>query len=123
MIHFDSDNFKMMLVTSKYVPDKVNHKVRLDIGDNEVVNGNGYIRGGKDIAVTLLKDGNNDRIEVNLNGATWDFATISAGGAIYYKSRGSASIDDLICYVQFSQDASSVDGNFVVTPSKIRIQN
>lgn len=123
IIHFDSDGFKMMLVTPDYIPDKIQDKTRSDVLDFEIPSGNGYTKDGVPVDASIVKDGSNDRVEVILGGATWEFASISAGGAVYYKSRGSASLDDLICYIQFSQPVASLDGKFSITSSRIRIQN
>jgi hypothetical protein len=124
LIHFESDEFRVILVTPDYIPDKANDKSRLDISDFEVPDSAGYSRGGVVVDVSMTNDTLNNRVEVILNGNTWKFASITASGAVYYKSRGgSSSNDDLICYVQFAQPVSSVDGNFTVTSSRIRIQN
>lgn len=124
LIHFESDEFKLMLVTSDYIPDKANDKTRSDVSDFEIPDGKGYTRGGVIIDTSMINDTSNNRIEVTLDGNVWKFASITAGGAVYYKSRGSsASFDDLVCYIQFNQPVSSTDGAFTINPSRIRIQN
>lgn len=122
MIHFDTDSFKMILVTSDYKPDK-QHSKRSDIV-GEVLSGNGYIQGGLDVDVNVKKDSTNNRTNVLLGSAIWTNATITAFGAVYYRMSGSgASMDDLICYIEFGDETSSRDGSFTVTSSTLRIQN
>ncbi len=46
---------------------------------------------------------------------TWSTSTITARGAIVYKSTGTAANDLLICYFDFGADKSSSAGNFTIT--------
>src|SRR6266576_2069628 len=117
MIHFDTDDFKVLLVTSDYIPDKDKHKTRFDVIGYEISDGGGYIRGGLPAKAAIISNTSNDRIDVQLNGVTWEPANITANGAIYYRVRGVPQNDDLICYVQFSKEASAIDGEFAITPS------
>jgi hypothetical protein len=122
-IDFDSDTFKVMLVTSGYTPDKDTHDFRNDV-TNEVV-GTGYTAGGAACTVTVnAVDTANDREEITLGGASWTTSTITARGAVYYKSRGGASsADEIIAYIDFGGDVSSSGGTFTLTDSTLRVQN
>jgi hypothetical protein len=124
LIHFESDEFKIMLVSPDYVPDKANDRVRSDVLDFEIPDEGGYLRGGVSVDVSMINDISNNRVEIVLGGTEWKFSSITANGAVYYKARrGPPSSDELICYVQFNQRTSSIDGAFTITPSRIRIQN
>jgi len=122
MIHFDTDTFRMLLVSSSYSPSK-NHAKRSDIYD-EIPSGNGYIQGGLDVDIQVLKDDRNSRVNIILGSATWTNASITAGGAVYYRiGSGGMTTDDLICFIEFDQDARSENGSFTVTQSVLRVQN
>lgn len=122
-IDFDTDTFKVLLVTSSYSPNKDTHTKRSDV-TNEVANGNGYTTGGAAATVTVTSDTANDRIDVSLGAASWSTATITAAAAVYYKSRGGASsADELVAYIDFGGNIVSTNGTFSLTASTLRIQN
>lgn len=121
-IAFDSDNFRVMLVTSAYVPDKAAHTRRSDI--TAEVSGAGYSAAGQDIAVTVSTDTVAERTNIALGGADWPASTITAAGAVYYVRRlGLANQDELVAYIDFGGDIVSVAGSFSLQPSTVRIQN
>lgn len=121
-IDFDTDSFKCLLVTSVYVPDKDAHLKRSSI-TSEVV-GTGYTAGGAAVTVGVSKDLVNDRIDISLGAASWANATITARGAVYYKSRGgAATADELVAYIDFVSDVTSTNGTFSLTASTLRLQN
>lgn len=122
LIDFDTDTFKCMLVTSAYTPNKDTHTRRSDV-TNEVV-ATGYTAGGAAAAVTVTKDTANDRIDTSLGAVSWPTSTITARGAVYYKSRGgAASADELVAYIDFTSDVISTAGTFGLTASILRLQN
>jgi hypothetical protein len=122
-IDFDTDTFKVMLLTSAYTPDKDTHDFRNDL-TNEV-SGTGYTAGGNTVTVTVAAvDTVNDDVEITLGGTTWPTSTITARYAVYYKSRGGASSADEIVYVNdFSSDVTSTAGTFTLNASTIKLQN
>jgi hypothetical protein len=121
-IDFDTDTFKVMLVTSSYTPNKSTHDYRDDV-TNEAT-GTGYTAGGATATVTVTLDTVNDRLDIGLGGATWAASTISARGAVYYKSRGGgAGVDELVAYIDFGATISSTNGTFTLDPSTIRVNN
>lgn len=123
MIHFDTDSFKVLLVSSDYIPDKKIHAKRSDIY-GEIFPVNGYTRGGVSINVSTKLNTDKDQIDISLGNATWTSATITASGAVYYRnSEGLSSSDDLVCFIQFNNEVSSTNGSFTITPSILRIQN
>lgn len=121
-IDFDTDTFRVMLVTSGYTEDKDAHDFRDDV-TNEV-SGTGYTAGGATVTVTVTLDTANDRVDISLGGATWPSSTITARKAVYYKSRGgAASADELIAVNDFGSDVVSTGGTFTLNASTLRIQN
>jgi hypothetical protein len=121
-IDLDADTFKVMLVTSSYTPNKDTHDKRDDV-TNEV-SGTGYTAGGVTSACTVTKDTANDRVTLGFAAVTWASSTITARGAVIYKSRGGASsADELVCYIDFVSDVSSTASTFSLGSSTITLQN
>jgi hypothetical protein len=120
-IDFDTDTFKVMLVTSSYAPDKDTHDKRNDV-TNEV-SGTGYTAGGVTSACTVTKDTANDRVTLSFAAVSWASSTITARGAVIYKSTGTASNDNLVAYNDFGSDVASASGTFTVGASVITLQN
>jgi hypothetical protein len=121
-IDFDTDTFKMILVTSSYTAAKT-HAKRSDV-TNEV-SGTGYTTGGNAAAATCTKDNTNNREDITFSITSWTTATITARAGVIYKSRGGlASADELVAYVDFGTDVTSTAGTFSVTiSSPLRFQN
>lgn len=121
-IDFDTDTFKVMLVTSSYTPNKDTHDKRDDV-TNEVT-GTGYTTGGVTSACTVTKDTANDKVTLGFAAVSWATATITARGAVYYKSRGGASsADELVAYVDFVGDVTATGATFSLGASTITLQN
>lgn len=122
-IDFDTDTFKMMLVTSTYTASK-SHAKRSEI-TNEV-SGTGYTAGGNAAACTVAATDNvNNDVEITFSITSWTSATITARAGVIYKSRGGlASADELVGYVDFTSDTTSTNGTFAVTiSSPLKFQN
>lgn len=104
-----------MLVTSTYVPNIDTHAKRSDI-TNEVV-GAGYTAGGATLAnKTVVANLTSDKGVFDADDVVFSTATITARGAVLYKSRGGASTaDELISYLDFGSDITSTAGNFNIT--------
>lgn len=121
-IDFGADTFKILLVTSSYTPDKDTHD-KLDDVTNEVT-GTGYTAGGATSACTVTKDVANDKVTISFAAVNWSSSTITAAGAVIYKSRGGASsADELVAYIDFGGDVSSAGGTFSLGASTITLQN
>jgi hypothetical protein len=122
-IDFDTDSFKVMLVTSAYTPNKDTHDFRDDV-TNEV-SGTGYTAGGVATTVTVSAvDTANDRVDITFGAVSWPSSTITARGAVYYKSRGGASsADEIILYDDFGSDIISSGGTFSLAASIYRKTN
>jgi hypothetical protein len=105
-----------MLVTSAYTPDQDAHTKRSDV-TNEV-SGTGYTAGGATITGSTVTADNTDNEGVwdASTDPSWASSTITARGAVLYKSRGgAASADELICYLDFGSDKVSTGGTFLIT--------
>ena len=122
-IDYDTDIFKVMLLTSTATPNKDTWTKRSDV-TNEIT-GPGYTAGGATATVTVAAvDTANDRVVVTLGGVTWGTSTITARYAVYYKSRGGASsADELVAVVDFATDKISTGADFALTASTITKQN
>lgn len=121
-IDFDTDTFKVLLVTSSYSPNKDTHDKRDDITNQ--VTGTGYSTGGVTSACTVTKDTANDKVTLQFASVSWASSTITARAAVIYKSRGGASsADELIAYNDFGADVSTTAGTFTVAASTITLQN
>jgi hypothetical protein len=121
-IDFDTDTFKTLLVTSSYTPNKDTHDKRDDV-TNEVAATGGYTAGGETSACTVTKDTANDKVTLSFAAVSWGSSTITAAGAVIYKSTGTASADPLVAYIDFGGDVSSNGGTFSVGASTITLQN
>ena len=122
-IDYDTDTFKVMLLTSAAAPNKDTWAKRSDV-TNEVT-GAGYTAGGAAATVTVgAVDTANDRVEITLGGASWAASTITARYAVYYKSRGgAATADELIAVNDFGADVTSTNGTFTLNASTYRKNN
>jgi hypothetical protein len=123
-IDWDSDNFKCLLCTASYTPDKDAHDFRDDV-TNEIAASGGYTAGGQIVSMSVSLDASNDRINITLGGFTISApTTITARKAVYYKARGGASsADELIAVIDFGSDVISTGGAWSLTDSTIRLQN
>lgn len=111
-IDLDTDDIKVMLVTSAYTPDIDAHTKRSDI-TNEV-SGTGYTAGGASLAnKAVTVDNTNDLGKFDADDVVWSSSTITARGAVLYKARGgAATADELIAYLDFVTDKISTAGDF-----------
>jgi len=121
-LDFDTDTFYMMLVSSSYTADKDGHEDRADV-TNEVT-GTNYTSAGKEVTVTVTDDNANNRVDIDFDDLTWGTSTITAAGAVVYKSTGTAANDTLVAFLDFGGNVSSDGGDFTVqTTSPIRFSN
>ena len=112
-IDLDTDTIKVMLVTSAYVPDQDTHEFKSSV-TNEV-SGTGYTAGGATIAGAAVTQDNTDNEGVfDATDVTWGSSTITARGAVIYKSTGVDATSPLICYIDFGSDKSSNNGDFTI---------
>jgi hypothetical protein len=120
-IDFGVDTFKIMLVTSAYVPNQATHNRRDDV-TNELATAGGYTAGGATIACTP-STAPRERI-LTFAVAAWATATFSTAGAVIYKARGGASsADEIICYLDFGGTVTGTGSTFSVSATTITITN
>ena len=113
-VDWDTDTIKVALVTSAYTPNFDTHNFFDDV-TNEVT-GTGYTAGGATLgSVTITLDTTNDRVDVDAADVSWTTSTITARGAVIYKSTGTASTSPLIAYLDFTTDQISSAGTFLIT--------
>ena len=115
------DTFKVALVTSSYTPDKDTHE-HFDDVTNEV-SGTGYSAGGNTVTGTLTLSTANDRLTLEFASTNWTSATITARGAVYYSSTGTASTSTLIAFNDFGSDVAVTAGTLALAASTVTLQN
>lgn len=118
-INFETDAFRMLLVTAAYHPDKDGHSRRSDIeGEAE---GQGYTPGGvsADIRVGMV----DDALTLGLGSVKLSAASVAARYAVYFVDRGSPEDDELVALIDFGGDVTSTNGDYSVTTSQMKIQN
>ena len=112
-VDLDTDTVKVALVTSSYTPDQDAHDFFDDV-TNEVV-GTGYSAGGASLANKSVTQDNTDNEGVfDADDVTWSSSTITARGAVVYKSTGTPSTSPIIAFIDFTTDQISSNGNFVI---------
>lgn len=112
-IDLDTDTIKVALVTSSYTPDQDAHDFFDDV-TNEV-SGTGYSAGGASLANKAVTADNTDNEGVfDADDVVWSTSTITARGAVLYKSTGTASTSALIAYIDFGSDKVSTAGSFTI---------
>ena len=113
-IDLDTDTIKVALVTSSYTPDQDAHDFFDDV-TNEV-SGTGYTSGGASLANKAVTADNTDNEGVfDADDTSWTTSTITARGAVIYKSTGTPSTSPLIAYIDFGSDKASSAGTFQIT--------
>lgn len=113
-IDLDTDTFYVMLVSNTYTPNIDSHTRRADVTSYEV-SGTGYVAGGAKITgLTVTQDNSGDAGVWDGADVAWNSSTITARGAIIYKSTGNAANDNLVCYFDFGSDQSSSNGTFAL---------
>jgi len=112
-IDLDTDTIKVALVTSSYTPDIDAHEDFADI-TNEV-SGTGYTAGGETLTVTVSVDNTDNEGVFDADNVTWSNSDITARGAVIYKDTGTPATSPLVCYIDFTEDKTSTDGDFTIT--------
>jgi hypothetical protein len=112
-IDLDSDSIKVALVSSSYTPDADQHDFFNDV-TNEV-SGTGYSAGGEALVnPSLTIDTDNDRVKFDADDVAWESSTITARGAVVYKSTGDASTSPLMLYLDFGTNRVSSNSTFTL---------
>lgn len=99
------DTIKVMLV------DGYSYNAAHDRADDitDEVSGSGYTAGGATLGSKTVDGGVFDAADVS-----WGSSTITADGAVIYKSTGTAANDPLIAYIDFAGDKISSNGSFTI---------
>lgn len=115
-IDWDTDDIKVMLVSSSYSPNQDTHDYLDDVIANEV-SGTGYTAGGVSLTgKTNTYDAASNTIILDAADVTWANSTVTARYAVLYNNTGASNAaKPLIAYVDFVSDQSSTAGNFTIT--------
>ena len=124
-INADSDTIKCALLTSSYSPNLQGHQTWADSTVyGKEVSGTGYVAGGKTLTgVTLGLKAGTAIMQFWTNDCEWASSTITARYAVIYD----ATTNYLICYIDFGENKSSVNGlfklDFSATEGTFQIEN
>lgn len=77
---------------------------------NEVANGNGYTTGGETLTVVAPTTSGTTAF-IDFSNVTWTTATITARGALIYKSGGT---NPAVAVLDFGADKTSTNGDFEI---------
>ena len=78
---------------------------------NEVANGDGYTTGGETLTISANPTSSGTTAYLDFSDVTWSDATITARGALIYKSGGS---DPAIAVLDFGEDKTATSGDFTI---------
>ncbi len=118
--------FKIALYTNSAVPTDfgatgtdMNADVKFYAANNEVANtgsgGNPYAAGGGTLTVSQVPTTSGTTAFLSFSTETFTNATITARGAIIYRSDGSAPTNDACVVLDFGADKTSTSGDFTIT--------
>lgn len=119
-IDLASDRIMCMLVSGSYVTSNTlntiidTHTVTGDIGAHEVIDSDGtYVAGGIELSgKSISTDDSNNRAFFDAADTSWNPSSMTASGAVIYKSGSPA---ELISFIDFSGDKTSSNGLFQIT--------
>lgn len=100
-IDFDTDTFKVGLVTASYTPNVDTDTFWSTPAANELANGSGYATNGVTLSsLSLEVVGASNLVDWKAANPTWTFsAAVEFRYAVVYKSTGTAGTSPLILYV------------------------
>jgi hypothetical protein len=113
-IDYLTDNIRLMLTTSSYVPNQDTHDFYNDV-TNEV-SGTGYTANGEALtSKTLDYTSGTNVIKFDAADVTWSAATFTARiGVLYNRTPATDATRPLISYIDFVSDQSPNASNFTV---------
>lgn len=114
-IDFDTDNIKVMLLTSAYTPNQDTHDYLDDVVANQVT-GTGYTAGGQALASkSVTYDASTNTVKFDADDTTWASSTLTARYAIVYDDGPSTNATKplILCY-DFTTDRASANGDLSV---------
>jgi hypothetical protein len=114
LIDFDTDDIKVMLCTSAYVPAQDTHQFKSSV-TNEVT-GTGYTAGGATLTTeSITYTAGTNTLKLDADDVSWAGSTITARYAIIYDNTGASdAARPLIGYVDFGADVSSTAATFSI---------
>lgn len=114
-IDWDSDDIKVMLLSSSYTPNQDTHDYLDDVSTYQVT-GTGYTAGGASLtSKTVTYDAANNVLVLDAADVTWASSTITARYAVVYDNTpATAATKPLITYVDLVSDQASNNGNFTI---------
>lgn len=124
-LDFDGNTFKMALVTTAYTEtEKDGYDDRADLTSEVSGASQGYTTGGNAVTATVTPDDSTNQITIGFSDVSWTSATITAAGAVIYKSTGTAANDTVVAFLDFGGNVASTNGTFTVSvTTPLTIQN
>lgn len=111
-IDLDTDDLKVMLLTSSHTQNKDTQEFIDDVSANEV-SGAGYTAGGKAVTgASVTVNNTTDKGVFDADDVTWTNATITARYAALYVDTGSPSTSPIVQIFDLGSDKSSTAGDF-----------
>jgi len=111
-INLTSNTFYCMLVTSAYSATSATHYRTTVTSEVSTTN---YTTGGAQItSPTCTTDTTNHWGQFGGQNVSWSSVTLTARGAVVYKSTGAATTDNLVCYFDFGSDQTATNGTFTI---------
>lgn len=119
-IDFDVDVFKIILMASGFVFNRITHTTYADVLANELTTAYGYTVAGATLAgVAVSQDDTANSGKVVWSNASWNIAggNITASGAVIYDD--TVTGDPVIGYIDFGGDQTCLAGGVatVATPT------
>jgi hypothetical protein len=106
------------LVNNSYAAaiDIDNHKYWGQINGTYEIAGTAYVAGGAALSSpNVQQDSTGDRGILYGTSVVWGSSSITAAGAILYGSSGQGYLSDpMICFIDFTSDYTSSNGNFTI---------
>lgn len=121
-IDFDADTFKIILMQSGFVFNRVTHVGYADVSSSELGTGFGYTAGGATLSgVAVAQDDTNNAGVVTWSNAAWTASggNLTASGAIIYDD--TVTGDPVVGYIDFNGDQTTLDGG-TATIANIKVQ-
>lgn len=114
-VNLTSDPIKLMLCTSDYTPDPVNHTTKADV-TNEV-SGEGYTTGGKTLTVTnFAYSPTHDGVILQADPVTWESLSVTFRYGVLYVDIGTQDSDKpLIGYIDFGTNITISDFGLTIS--------
>lgn len=109
-------SYKCLLVNG-YTPNIDTDIYRSDIVSE--VSGTGYSAGGIAATATITQNNTTDKIEIVMGSGGVQFSGVTIAnvdGAIFYRSTGTASTDNLMCHVAFDSAQSLSSQGLTISP-------